>query len=190
MSGGFAWFRISAFGFRILNYVRHHRYVGKRRLRPSCSKVAAAGISRLRQRRRGFGVWRRPARSQEKGQNRRRPRPAFEIRTGRGNLGIGHTRWATHGPPSDKNSIRSSTSPAKSPSFTMASLKIMTRSNKNCSRRPQIQIRHRHRSARAFNWRLLRKAAKAWERRRLAGEFAADNFQHAGGTPALPDPTL
>ena len=31
-------------------------------------------------------------------------RAAVEIRTGRGNLGIGHTRWATHGPPSDKNS--------------------------------------------------------------------------------------
>ena len=51
-----------------------------------------------------------------------------------GTLGIAHTRWATHGPPSDINSHPHSIHPAKSPSSTTASLKIMTRSGKSCSR--------------------------------------------------------
>lgn len=40
-------------------------------------------------------------------------------------IGMGHTRWATHGEPSDKNAIPTPLCTVNSPWFTMESLKIM-----------------------------------------------------------------
>lgn len=52
-----------------------------------------------------------------------------------GTLGIGHTRWATHGEPNDTNSHPHVSQNGKSPSCTMASSKIIWRSANFCSRR-------------------------------------------------------
>src|SRR3974390_926322 len=40
----------------------------------------------------------------KKGKNEDRLRPGLSAVPAAGQLGIGHTRWATHGPPSDENS--------------------------------------------------------------------------------------
>ena len=51
-----------------------------------------------------------------------------------GSLGIGHTRWATHGVPSDKNSHPHLDQAGKIyQSSIMASSRITTVSNRNCS---------------------------------------------------------
>ena len=49
-----------------------------------------------------------------------------------GTLGIGHTRWATHGEPSDRNAIRIPPGTASSPWSITGSLRTTPNSGKTC----------------------------------------------------------
>ena len=141
-------------------YVRHHWICREESgLAHPARRFAAAGISRLRQRGRGFGVWRRPARAQEKGENRRGARAAVEIRAGRGKPrhrphALGHARPALGQKfPSATRSIRQNRDCPQ-----RRHRKLRRAQTKTAQSRAHFQIGHRHRGAGAFDRRLLRKA--------------------------------
>ena len=91
----------------------------------------------------------------------------LRVQSAAGSLGIGHTRWATHGPPSDENSHPHLDQSGKIAVVHNGVIENCDRlKQKLARRRPHLSLRHRHRSPGPSDRQSLRRPERPGRRRR------------------------